>query len=244
MKKMQKNGSAFLRGVKDGIPIGLGYLSVSFSFGLMAVRAGLPVWTAVLISATNVTSAGQVAGLSIIAAGGALVEMIITQLVINMRYALMAVSLSQKTDQSFTPLQRAAIAFGITDEVFAVASSQPGNISTKYMYGLICAPFLGWTLGTLLGAQAGNILPEAVKAALGIAIYGMFIAIVVPPATEDRGALIAAVLAALLSCCLTYIPALANISQGFAVVICACAAAAVAAWLHPVADEPEGGESR
>ncbi len=229
----------FARGVRDGVPIGLGYLSVSFSFGLLAVRAGLPVWTAVLISATNLTSAGQLAGLSIIAAGGAVVEMIVTQFVINMRYALMAISLSQKADESFTPLERALAAFGITDEIFAVAASQTGTFGAKYLFGLIVMPFLGWTGGTLLGAAAGNILPEAIKAALGIALYGMFIAVVVPPATQDRGALIAALGAAFLSCCLTYIPVFAGISQGFAVVICACAAASAAAWLHPLPEDEE-----
>lgn len=229
----------FARGVRDGVPIGLGYLSVSFSFGLLAVRAGLPVWTAVLISATNLTSAGQLAGLSIIAAGGAVVEMIVTQFVINMRYALMAISLSQKADERFTPLERALAAFGITDEIFAVAASQTGTFGVKYLFGLIVMPFLGWTGGTLLGAAAGNILPEAIKAALGIALYGMFIAVVVPPATQDRGALIAALGAAFLSCCLTYIPVFAGISQGFAVVICACAAASAAAWLHPLPEDEE-----
>ena len=229
----------FARGVRDGVPIGLGYLSVSFSFGLLAVRAGLPVWTAVLISATNLTSAGQLAGLSIIAAGGAVVEMIVTQFVINMRYALMAISLSQKADESFTPLERALAAFGSTDEIFAVAASQTGTFGAKYLFGLIVMPFLGWTGGTLLGAAAGNILPEAIKAALGIALYGMFIAVVVPPATQDRGALIAALGAAFLSCCLTYIPVFAGISQGFAVVICACAAASAAAWLHPLPEDEE-----
>ena len=142
----------FAQGVRDGVPIGLGYLSVSFSFGLMAVRAGLPVWTAVLISASNLTSAGQVAGLSIIAAGGALIEMIVTQFVINMRYALMAVSLSQKADASFTTLRRMTAAFGITDEIFAVAASLDGTFGAKYLYGLIVMPFLGWTGGTFLGA--------------------------------------------------------------------------------------------
>ena len=229
----------FARGVRDGVPIGLGYLSVSFSFGLLAVRAGLPVWTAVLISATNLTSAGQLAGLSIIAAGGAVVEMIVTQFVINMRYALMAISLSQKVDERFTPFERALAAFGITDEIFAVAASQTGMFGAKYLFGLIVMPFLGWTGGTLLGAAAGNILPEAIKAALGIALYGMFIAVVVPPATQDRGALIAALGAAFLSCCLTYIPVFAGISQGFAVVICACAAASAAAWLHPLPEDEE-----
>ena len=214
----------FARGVRDGVPIGLGYLSVSFSFGLLAVRAGLPVWTAVLISATNLTSAGQLAGLSIIAAGGAVVEMIVTQFVINMRYALMAISLSQKADERFTPLERALAAFGITDEIFAVAASQTGTFGAKYLFGLIVMPFLGWTGGTLLGAAAGNILPEAIKAALGIALYGMFIA---------------ALGAAFLSCCLTYIPVFAGISQGFAVVICACAAASAAAWLHPLPEDEE-----
>ena len=207
----------------------------------MAVRAGLPAYAAVLISATNLASAGQVAGLSILTAGGAVVEMILTQLVINMRYALMGGSLSQKTDASFTPLRRAAIAFGITDEVFAVASSQPGTIGTRYMSGLLTAPFCGWVLGTLLGALAGDILPEAVKDALGIAIYGMFIAIVVPSARCDAGALLSAVFAALLSCLMAYLPALRGISQGFSVVICACLAAAVAAWLHPLKQEEAEG---
>lgn len=241
MRREKQKNRAFEKGLRDGIPIGLGYLSVSFSFGLMAVRAGLPAYAAVLISATNLTSAGQVAGLSILTAGGAVVEMILTQLVINMRYALMGVSLSQKTDASFTPLRRAAIAFGITDEVFAVASSQPGTIGTRYMSGLLTAPFCGWVLGTLLGALAGDILPEAVKDALGIAIYGMFIAIVVPSARCDAGALLSAVFAALLSCLMAYLPALRGISQGFSVVICACLAAAVAAWLHPLKQEEAEG---
>ena len=156
-----------------------------------------------------------------------------------MRYAQMAISLSQKADESFTPLERALAAFGITDEIFAVAASQTGTFGAKYLFGLIVMPFLGWTGGTLLGAAAGNILPEAIKAALGIALYGMFIAVVVPPATQDRGALIAALGAAFLSCCLTYIPVFAGISQGFAVVICACAAASAAAWLHPLPEDEE-----
>lgn len=242
----QAKGPSFLNGLRDGVPIGLGYLSVSFSFGLMAVRAGLPVWTAVLISAANLTSAGQVAGLSVIASGGALLEIIVTQLVINMRYALMSISLSQKADASFTTLRRMTAAFGITDEVFAVASSRDGTFGAGYLYGLIVVPFVGWTLGTFLGAQAGNILPEAVKAALGIAIYGMFIAIVVPPSTGDSGARVAALTAAALSCCLRYIPAFSGVSQGFAIVLCACAAAALAAWLRPLGDDvpldAEGGE--
>ena len=237
-----KKELSFSQGVRDGVPIGLGYLSVSFGFGLMAVRAGLPVWAAVLVSASNLTSAGQVAGLSIIAAGGAVVEMIVTQFVINMRYALMAISLSQKADTSFTTLRRMTAAFGITDEIFAVAASQDGAFGAKYLYGLIVMPFLGWTGGTFLGAAAGNILPEAIKAALGLAVYGMFIAIIVPAATADKGAFLAALCAAVLSCCLTYIPAFSGVSQGFAVVICACAAAALAAWIHPIAEDvPEGG---
>ncbi|MBQ8781293.1 MAG: AzlC family ABC transporter permease [Oscillospiraceae bacterium] len=239
--KVKSNSLSFSEGFKDGIPIGLGYLSVSFGFGIMAVSNGLPVLAAVLTSMTNLTSAGQVAGIGIIAAGGTLLEMILAQLIINMRYALMSISLSQKLDGSFTTLHRFLASFGITDEIFAVASGKGREISNKYMYGLILFPFIGWSTGTFLGAIAGEVLPESIKAALGIAIYGMFIAIFIPPARKSVGVLTVVAVSAGLSCCFKYIPVLSGVSGGFVIIICALAASAAGAMLFPVKEEKEDG---
>ena len=236
----QKRSNLFVRGLSDGIPIALGYLSVSFGFGISAVNKGLPPLAAVLISLTNLTSAGQVAGLDIIVALGTLWEMALTQFTINLRYFLMSLSLSQKLDKSFTFPHRLLVSFGITDEIFGVASSKKERLVPIYMYGLILLPFIGWTLGTLLGAVAGNILPDSIKYALGIAIYGMFVAIVVPPAKRDRGVLVAALIGIAISCAITYIPLLGFITPGFAIIISALIAAAVAAWLVPIKEEEEG----
>lgn len=235
----EKYVNSFKKGLKDGVPIALGYLSVSFTFGMMAVAGGLPVSIAVAISMTNLTSAGQFAGLSLLLAGGGYFEMALTQLVINLRYALMSVSLSQKFHKSVTLLDRLLIAFGNTDEIFAVASGQPQEVGKKYMYGLILMPYLGWTLGTLLGAAASAVLPETVRSALGIAIYGMFLAIFIPP-MKRSGAVTAVVLvSAALSCLFAYAPILDRVSSGFVIIICAVVAAALGAVLQPVKEERE-----
>ena len=240
------NKTLYKNGLRDGIPIALGYLSVSFGFGISAVGAGLSPLAAVLTSLTNVTSAGQVAGLSIMAPEGGVLtlltlstvlEMILTQFTINIRYFLMSLSLSQRLDRSFTLRHRLLAAFGITDEVFGVASSKKEPLKPTYMYGLILLPVLGWTVGTLLGAVAGTILPDAVKHALGIAIYGMFVAIVVPPAKRDRGVLLASLLAIGVSCLLAFVPLFKWITSGFAIIISALIAAAVAALLFPISTE-------
>ena len=239
MNKDKNSRLGYMDGLRDGIPIGLGYLSVSFGFGIMAVSEGLSVLAAVLISMTNLTSAGQVAGIGIIAAGGTLIEMMLAQLIINMRYSLMSISLSQKLDSSFTTPHRFLASFGITDEIFAVASGKNGEISNRYMYGLITVPFIGWTMGTLLGAAAGEILPASVKAALGIAIYGMFLAIFIPPARKSVGVLVVVAFSAGLSCCFEYIPAFSGVSGGFVIIICALAASALGAFFFPVKDGEE-----
>ena len=140
--------NSFQKGLGDGTPIGLGYFSVSFAFGISAAAAGVPVWGAALISMSNVTSAGQFAGLSLMAAGASLAEQALTQLVINLRYALMSLSLSQKLDPAIGLLERLLMAFLNTDEVFAVASSQEGMVGRRYYYGLMIAPYLGWSAGT------------------------------------------------------------------------------------------------
>ena len=229
--------SSFSRGFKDGVPIGLGYLSVAFTFGIMAVRGGLSIAQAALISMTNVTSAGQLAGLELMIASAPLFEMALTQLVINLRYALMSLSLSQKMDSSMTVPRRMIFAFCNTDEVFAVASGQPGAVGRAYLTGLTVAPYFGWALGTLLGAAAGSLLPELILNALGVAIYGMFIAIIIPPARKSRSVRAAVILAALLACVMRYTPCLKNISGGFAVILCAVPVSAFCAKMFPIREE-------
>lgn len=227
----------FFKGARDGIPIFLGYLSVSFGFGILCINLGLSVATAVGISVTNLTSAGQVAGVGIIAAGGTLIEMVLTQIVINLRYSLFAISLSQKLDSSFTTPHRIAASFGITDEIFAVSYAQEGKVKPSYMYGLILTSTFGWVLGTFLGAVLGQVLPASVSAAMGIMLYGMFLAIFIPPARKERGVLVAVVMAALCSILFEYV--LTFVSGGFAVIISALVSAAVCAVLFPVAEKEE-----
>lgn len=226
--------AAFRRGLGHGVPIALGYLSVAFAFGIQAAGGGLTPLQAVLISMTNLTSAGQVAGLSLMVAGAPLYEMALTQLVINLRYALMSLSLSQRLDAGMTTPWRALLAFGNTDEIFAVASSQPGEIGRAYLTGLICLPYVGWAGGTLLGAAAGALLPALLTDALGIAIYGMFLAVILPPARSRRSVRLVVVAAAVMSCILRYAPAFSSISGGFSVILCAVSAAALGAWRFPV----------
>lgn len=225
----------FLKGLSHGIPIALGYLTVSFGFGITAVRAGLTALQAVGISMTNLTSAGQAAGVAIIAAGGTLFEMALTQLIINIRYALMGLSLSQKLDSSFTVPHRMAAAFGITDEIFAVASARQEKVRPAYMYGLIFISFIGWSLGTFLGASAGNILPEPVTNAMGISLYGMFVAIIIPPSRKHKSVLTVVMTAALISVLIKYV--FTAVSSGFAVIIAAVIASAIGAALFPCETE-------
>lgn len=226
----------FFKGAKDGLPICFGYLSVSFGFGILAVSLGLSLLEAAGISLTNLTSAGQVAGVGIIAAGGSLFEMALTQLIINIRYSLMGISLSQKLDKSFSTFHRLVASFGITDEIFAVAVGQK-SVSPFYMYGLISVSSLGWVTGTILGAAAGNILPPSVSGALGIVLYGMFLAIILPPAKKNRPVLITVLIAAALSIVFKYV--LTFVSDGFAIIICAVIAAGLCAFFFPVKDEEE-----
>ena len=201
----------YTRGIRDGIPIALGYLSVSFTFGLMAVGEGLAWWEATLMSMTNLTSAGQFAALPLMAAGGAWFEMFLTQFVINLRYALMSLSLSQKVDASMSTAYRLILGFANTDEIFAVAMSNPHPVGRSYLFGLATMPFLGWSAGTLLGALMGQILPASVVSALGIAIYGMFLAIILPAAKERKPVRVVVAVAVMISCLFYYVPGLKNV---------------------------------
>lgn len=229
--------SDLTKGMIHGIPIALGYLSVSFGFGIKAVGAGLSVFSSAMISALNLTSAGQAAGVDIIAAGGTIIEMILVQLTINIRYSLMAISLSQKLDKKFTLPHRLAASYGITDEIFAVCSAQKEPVTPSYMYGMIFAAFLGWVGGTALGAAAGELLPAAISSAMGIVLYGMFLAIIVPPAKKSLSVFIVVITAAGISVFFRYV--LTTLSSGFAVIISAVAAAMLGAAFFPIKEESE-----
>lgn len=226
-------------GVQTGLPVGMGYFSVSFGFGAMAAAQGLKALEATLISITNLTSAGQFAGLTLIVAGATLWEMVLTQLVINSRYALMSLALSQRMGERIGLLPRLLIAFFNTDEIFALAMARVEPLTVPFMLGLGTLPLIGWTLGTLCGALAGSVLPVSIRAALGVMLYGMFIAIVVPPAKKEAKILAAVVLALILSSLFAWVPALKTVSAGISIVICTVAAAAVCAALFPVREEEE-----
>ena len=234
------NWNAYRTGVQRGLPVGVGYFSVSFGFGAMAAAQGIKALDAALISVTNLTSAGQFAGLTLIIAAAGLWEMILTQIVINSRYALMSLALSQKMGEKIGIIPRLFIAFFNTDEIFALAMAEKNPLTVPFMLGLGLTPILGWTGGTLLGALAGSVLPLAVRTALGVMLYGMFIAIVVPPARQEKPVLVTVVLALVFSCLFTWVPGLKDVSAGIAIVICTVAAAGVCAWLFPIAEE-EGG---
>ena len=228
-------------GLKEGIPIGLGYLSVSFGLGITAVSMGIKALEALLVSMTCMTSAGELAGFVIIASSGTIIEMILAQLVINLRYALMGISLTQRLDDRCTTPKRLLMAFGISDENFVLASSKPYPVGPSYFYGLMTCPYIGWSLGTFLGALAGQILPNNLQMALGIMIYAMFIAIIIPPACKSRGVLGTILISVGLSCCLEYIPIFSFISDGFAIIICALTAACIMAILAPAQEEENDG---
>lgn len=222
----------FLKGLSHGIPICLGYFSVSFGFGILAVKSGLQAIDAILISLTNLTSAGQAAGVGIIAAAGTLIEMAATQFIINLRYSLMGLTLSQKLSDKFTTIHRLIASFGITDEIFAVAVSQKEKLVPTYMYGLILISAAGWVGGTAAGAIAGLALPASLTAAMGILLYGMFIAIIVPAARKCKKDLIVILLAAAFSAIFKYF--LPMVSFGFAIIISALLAAIIGALLFPI----------
>ncbi len=229
----------FLKGLKGGIPIGLGYLSVSFAFGIMAISLGFEWWQAVLISMTNLTSAGQLAGIGIMIHPAQYLDMLLSQLTINVRYSFMSVSLSQKVTPQFSGIKRWILGFFMTDEIFAVASNEK-EVSVKFFSGLTVFPYIGWTLGTLLGSVLGNVLPAVIMNALCIAIYGMFVAIVVPSAKESKSLLLVVGVAILLSCLFYYLPVLNTVSSGIAVCVCAIVSAVLGAIFFPVKEEENG----
>lgn len=226
-------------GLKRGLPIALGYIPVSFTFGLMAVNGGLPVWLAIFISITNLTSAGQFAGTSLIISGAGLFEISLTTFIINIRYMLMSLSLSQKIHKETTLLQRLTFAYGITDETFSVASMEQKKLSFHYMMGLITGPVFGWTFGTALGALICSSLPASLSSAMGIALYCMFIAIIVPPAKKSKAVITIVGMSIGTTCVMKYVPLFDFISDGFRVIISTMIGAGIGALLFPVEEQKE-----
>ena len=229
--------TAFKQGMTDGIPIALGYMAVSFTFGIMAKDAGLTAFQAVLLSLTNLTSAGQFAGLGIIVASSSYLEMAFTQLVINLRYCLMSCALSQKLDFKAPFFHRFFIAYGNTDEIFGICSCREGKLDPFYCYGAISVASPGWAFGTFLGVLSGSILPARILSALGVALYGMFIAVIIPPAKTDkiiRGIVLASMA---VSFVFTIIPVLNQISSGFRIILLTLLIAGTAALLFPIKSE-------
>ena len=230
----------FKRGFFDGLPIGLAYLAVSFSFGIYAVQKGLPYWLATILSASNITSAGQFAGVTMMAELAAIVEIFFTVLVINARYFLMSLSLSQQLDEKTPAWKRLLMAYFITDEIFAVASMSRKNLNFKYFMGIAILPLLGWTFGTLLGGLINNALPESLQNALAIALYCMFIALIIPPARKSKGIVVCIAISIIITCIFYYTPYLKDyISSGIRVIIASIISAAITAWLFPIKTEED-----
>lgn len=238
--------SEYKQGLRDGIPIALGYFFVSFSFGITGVAQGLYWWEVTLISMTNLTSAGQFAGMQIILSGGSLIELAVSQLIINLRYSLMSISLSQKVDSRFRGGSRWLLGFGITDEIFGVSMNRNKEVSRRYFLGLMTLPYIGWAGGTLCGGVFGSILPAGFTEAMSIAIYGMFLAIIVPKAKSDFHVLAVTIVAIAMSCTLYYVPLFKKISVGASMILCALAASVIGAVIFPItetADETVNGKA-
>jgi predicted branched-subunit amino acid permease len=227
------NKNEFSYGLKRGLPIAMGYVPVSFTFGLMAVSGGLPVWMAFFISLTNLTSAGQFAGTNLIIGGAGYIEITLTTFIINIRYMLMSLSLTQRLEKAMPLSKRMLIAFGITDEVFTVASMEKGSLTYSFLIGLITGPIVGWSSGTLLGALISTSLPESLSGAMGIALYAMFIAIILPPAKKSKPVIIIVLISVAITCILKFIPLFGAISSGFRVIIATFIGAGLGAFLFP-----------
>ena len=228
----------YIRGLKAGVPIGLGYLSVSFGLGILAVSLGFHIWQAVVVSMLTLTSAGQLSGFYTMCIPGQYAEMLISQLTINVRYSFMSVCLSQKTDSKFKGIYRWLLGFFMTDEIFAVASTEK-QVSRSFFFGLTAAPFFGWTVGTLLGALLGDILPERVMGALCLAVYAMFVAIVIPQIRTEKRLVFPVLLGVLLSTAFYYLPILKEVSSGISMTVCAVVAAVFGALVFPVKSEEQ-----
>lgn len=233
----QDNRVWYLRGMRDGVPIALGYLAVAFTLGIAARNAGLTAFQATLASLLNNASAGEYAGFTVIREQLSYVEMAVMIFITNMRYLLMSCALSQKLSEQTSLPARMLVGFGVTDEIFGVSVAVPGHLNPCYSYGLISVAVPGWALGTCLGVVMGNVLPASVVSALSVGLYGMFIAVIVPPARKNRvlaGLIVISMAASLL---FASVPPMSGLSTGMRVIILTVVISAAAAALFPVKEE-------
>lgn len=241
-RRLNDRGQQFREGFRDGVPIALGYLAVAFTLGIQAKEAGMSVWEATVMSLVNVTSAGEFAALTIISSASSYLEMAISQLIINLRYMLMSFALSQKVSPELGVPHRMGMAFGVTDEIFGISVGRDGALSPFYNYGAMSIALPGWTVGTALGVVMGNVLPDSVVSALSLALYGMFLAIIIPKAREDKHVLAAVIVAMAASWLCTKLPVVREISAGTRIILLTVIISLTAALVFPVKDEQEAGE--
>lgn len=237
--KKQENKKWFIKGMRHGVPIGLGYFAVAFTLGITAKNVGLTPLQSALMSFTMHASAGEVAALTVIAAGSGYLEMAITQLVINLRYLLMSCALSQKVSENLWFPHRFFISYFITDEIFGISSTVTENLNPWYTYGAACVASPGWVLGTFLGAVVGNILPANVASAMNVALYGMFLAVIIPPARKNKVIAVIVVTSMLASSALTLLAEVLPLSSGMRILILTVLIAGIAAYVHPVEERGE-----
>ena len=239
---MLNRKSIFVRGMRDGLPIAIGYFAVSFALGIKATEAGMSPWLSTLMSFLNVTSAGEAAGIALIGAGTTYLELGFTQLVINIRYLLMSCALTQKLSSDTGILHRLLIGYGVTDEIFGISVSYEGKLSPYYSYGAIAVAVPGWTIGTLFGAIMGDLLPDRVAGALSVALYAMFLAIILPPAKKSRVIAGLVAVSMLASATLTYLCQVCDwtwFTEGFRIVALTVVISSAAAILFPINNKEE-----
>lgn len=242
--KRQENKKWFLKGMRHGVPIGLGYFAVAFTLGITAKNIGLTPIQSALMSFTMHASAGEFAVMNVIAAGSGYFEMAITQLVINLRYLLMSCALSQKVSENMRFSHRFFISYFITDEIFGISSTVDGCLNPWYTYGAACVASPGWVLGTFLGAVVGNILPANVASAMNVALYGMFLAIIIPPARKNKVIAVIVIAAMLASSVFTLLSKVLPLSSGMRILILTVVIAGIAAYVHPVEEKEAGADGQ
>lgn len=232
-------GRAFADGMRSGIPIGLGYFAVSFSLGITAFSAGLSVLQSFFASLLCNASAGEYAGFTIIAAGGTYIELAVMTVIANARYTLMSCAMSQRLAPNTPLIHRALISFDLTDELFAVAISRPGYVNPFYYYGAAVVAAPCWAIGTALGAAAGNLLPDNLVSAFSVALYGMFLAVIIPPAKKDKLIAILIAVCFALSYAVNKLEFFSFIPSGVATIALTILISSVAAILFPVKTDKE-----
>lgn len=228
---------AFQDGVRDGMPIALGYLAVSFTLGTAIQKAGMTAFQGMLASFLNNASAGEYVGFSLIAAGAAYWEMAMMTLITNARYLLMSCALSQKFAPGAALIHRLLVGYAVTDEIFGISIARPGYLNPFYNYGAMAVAMPGWAIGTWLGVVVGNILPLRAASALSVALYGMFLAVIIPPARKDRVVASLVMVSFAASFLAERLPFLSGISGGTRTILLTVVIAGVAAMMFPVAGD-------